>query len=177
METLSRGSQGLCRFPIVLAQQATQHIPSPDRTIPGTLVTRHQCPLLQALMRPHCVGVYHGDGEHPAEVCLAENEQVIEALLAYGADPALGGRGFSPGIPFSRPLPARPSSSRIRACNSAIRASRSSRLAVARSIVLPRLPLCLPRHFFAPPQTRPLNSELLRSVRRASTQPPTGMRD
>src|SRR4051794_2965599 len=80
---------GLRCFAVVFVDEPAEHIPPPDRAVPGASIERGRWRLPQALMRALVVVVREVGGRAPPQVLLADDEEVIEALLADGANPAL----------------------------------------------------------------------------------------
>ncbi len=82
-----------CGQPLVLVMKTTQHGSSndpahPRRAGPGRGPGRSF--EIQGAVRPSCVVVGHVLAQHTAKVALVENDEVIEALSAEGADDPFG---------------------------------------------------------------------------------------
>ena len=84
-----------------------QHIASRDKATAAVGCERHGTLLQQTLVRAPLVVVCDERGEHPAQVAFVQDEQVVLALPAGGADPALGHR-VRPRRPVGRPYEFRP---------------------------------------------------------------------
>jgi putative transposase len=79
---LDRASEEtLGRLSVVVVEQATQHVAPPDRAAPAGPVRGDRRALVEALVRARPVVVGHVGGEHPPQVGLVEDQQVVQALL------------------------------------------------------------------------------------------------
>ncbi len=76
------------RLAVVVVEQAAEPVAAAHRPVPHGCRERHRAPLRKALVRAGLVVVGGVLGQHAAQVRLAGDEQVVEALLARGADPA-----------------------------------------------------------------------------------------
>jgi hypothetical protein len=67
---------------IVVVEQAAQHVAPPDLAVPAGPVRGDRSTLLKTLVRARPVVVAHVGGEHPPQVGLAEDQQVVQAFLS-----------------------------------------------------------------------------------------------
>ncbi len=81
--------QALCGLSIVIVNDATKHVSTPNRTLPSTARVSCGDPLLDALMGSSMVEILDILLEHTLKMPLVHNEQMVEALRAYRANPPL----------------------------------------------------------------------------------------
>jgi hypothetical protein len=85
---LDRASEEtLGHLPIVVVEQAAQHVAPADRAPPAGPVRGDWSALLKTLVRARAVVVAHVGREHAPQVGLVEDQQVVQALLPRRADP------------------------------------------------------------------------------------------
>src|SRR3712207_2020183 len=97
-EKAIRGSRALCGAPVLGMEHSSQHVSPLDWTSPRPAShQRYWTLLIDALMWPRMVVVGDVRCQHPLELPLAKDQELVQALLAHGANPT-----FSVGMRMRR---------------------------------------------------------------------------